>query len=83
MTASLRAESSAPGAPSAPEPRKVYNFSCAIEKPGLTSAGIYDSSGRLVRVLWTMKGANAGLLKGKWNGKDADGNLRRLFSPLE
>ena len=76
VTASLRAESSAPGAPSAsPEPRKAYNFSCAIEKPGLTSAGIYDSGGRLVRVLWTMKGANAGLLKGKWNGKDADGNL--------
>ncbi len=74
----LRAESPAPEAPSSsppPGPRKAYNFSCTIEKPGLTSAGIYDSEGRLVRVLWTMKGANAGLLKGKWNGKDADGKL--------
>ena len=74
----VRAESPAPEAPSSSPPselRKAYNFSCTIEKPGLTSAGIYDSKGRLVRVLWTMKGANAGLLKGKWNGKDADGKL--------
>jgi Transposase/Helix-turn-helix domain of transposase family ISL3 len=35
---------------------KSYEFSCMIEKPRLTSAGIFDSSGRLVRVLWTMKG---------------------------
>ena len=76
VAAWLRAESPAPEAPSSsppPGPRKAYNFSCTIEKPGLTSAGIYDSEGRLVRVLWTMKGAEAGPLEGKWNGKDDEG----------
>ena len=56
-----------------PVARKAYAFSCMIEKPGLTSAGIFHSSGRLVRVLWTMKAARAGLLEGKWNGKDDEG----------
>ena len=28
-----------------------------------------------MRVLWTMKRAEAGPLKGKWNGKDSDGKL--------
>jgi DNA-binding beta-propeller fold protein YncE len=46
-----------------------------IDEPGLTSAGIFDSAGKLVRVLWTMKGAEAGPLKGKWNGKGSDGKL--------
>ena len=46
-----------------------------INSPGLTSAGIFDSEGRLVRVLWTMKGAQAGALKGKWNGKDDNGKI--------
>lgn len=58
-----------------PEPSKSYAFSCKVDNPGLTSAGIFDSSGRLVRVLWTMKAAEPGLLKGRWNGKDADGKL--------
>ena len=56
--------------------RKFYKFSCAIGKPGLTSAGIFDSSGRLVRVLWTMKEATeAGPFEGKWNGKDGNGKF--------
>ncbi len=60
---------------STPAMRRSYEFSCEIEEPGLTSAGIFDSSGRLVRVLWTMKEAKAGPLRGKWNGKAADGKL--------
>ena len=56
--------------------RKFYKFSCAIGKRGLTSAGIFDSSGRLVRVLWTTKEATeAGPLEGKWNGKDGNGKF--------
>ena len=67
----LRAEPSTP----APEGPRSYGFSCTLDKAGLTSAGIFDSAGRLVRVLWTMKGAEAGPLKGKWNGKDSDDKL--------
>jgi DNA-binding beta-propeller fold protein YncE len=76
---SLRAEAPAAEAPSGsptPAVRKSYEFSCTIEKPGLTSAGIFDSSGRLVRVLWTMKEVKeAGILEGKWNGNDGDGKF--------
>ena len=78
LSVSLRTQSSAPAAESpapASEAPKSYGFSCAIDKPGLTSAGIFDSAGRLVRVLWTMKGVRAGPVKGKWNGKDGDGKL--------
>ena len=57
----------------APEPSKSYSFSCKIDKPGLTSAGVFDQDGKLIRVLWTMKSAEAGTLKGRWNGKDAEG----------
>ena len=53
--------------------RNSLEFSCTIDRPGLTSAGIYDSAGRLVQVLWTMQKADAGQIKGKWNGKDQEG----------
>ena len=62
-------------APPVSAARSSYAFSCMVNKPGLTSAGIFDAKGRLVRVLWTMKTAEAGFLKGKWNGKDNDGVL--------
>ena len=55
--------------------KSSYAFSCLLKQSGLTSAGIFDSEGRLVRVLWTMKTAEVGLLKGKWNGKDNEGVL--------
>ena len=61
--------------PPIPAAKSSYAFSCMLDKPGPTSAGIFNSEGRLVRVLWTTKTAEAGLLKGKWNGKDNDGAL--------
>jgi sugar lactone lactonase YvrE len=53
--------------------RNSFEFSCTIDRPGLNSAGIYDSAGRLVQVLRTMEKADAGQIKGKWNGKDQEG----------
>ena len=38
----------------------TYRFSCTVARPGLTSAGIFDAQGRLVRVLWTMKQVETG-----------------------
>src|ERR1017187_9011355 len=52
---------------------QTYEFTCKLDKPGLTSAGIYDAQGHLVRVLWTMKEEQAGPLNAKWDGKDDDG----------
>jgi DNA-binding beta-propeller fold protein YncE len=39
----------------------------------LTSAGIYDELGRLVRVLWTMKPHTAGAHHAEWDGRDDNG----------
>ena len=39
----------------------------------LTSAGIYDQAGHLVRVLWTMEPRPAGSSKARWDGKTGDG----------
>ena len=51
----------------------TYRFSCTVARPGLTSAGIFDAQGRLVRVLWTMKQVETGaVVKGVWNGLDQD-----------
>ena len=72
----LRAEPTVPAAQTdahVSSSPKSYAFSCTIEEPGLTSAGIFDSKGRLVQVLWTMRTAEAGVLKGKWDGKDDGG----------
>jgi hypothetical protein len=72
-----RAEPSAPEAPkSLPEQpaAQAYGFSCTMNKPGPTSAGIYDSQGKLIRTLWTMKGTAAGPLRARWNGRDSEEN---------
>ena len=39
----------------------------------LTSAGVYDETGRLLRVLWTMKPRSAGEQTADWDGRDGDG----------
>ena len=55
------------------DPSPTYRFSCTVGKPGLTSAGIFDAKGRLVRALWTMKQVESGtVVKGAWNGLDQD-----------
>jgi sugar lactone lactonase YvrE len=55
------------------EAAKSYEFTCKIDKSGLTTAGIFDAQGRFVRLLWAMKEAEGGSkLRGKWNGLDQD-----------
>jgi len=49
-------------------------FSFQLDQGGKTSAGIYDSTGKLVRVLWTEQDKTAGSQTGTWDGKDDFGN---------
>ena len=44
-----------------------------LPQPALTSAGIYDTNGHLVRVLWTMKQLAAGAQTAPWDGLDQTG----------
>ena len=46
------------------------NFKFYLEKGGITSAGIYDVEGNLVRILWTEKEIKKGWLDITWDGKD-------------
>ena len=71
LAVAVRAAVDSPG-PAAEAPRS-YKFACKIDKFGLTTAGIFDAQGRLVRLLWTMKQAEGGAkLAGSWNGLDQD-----------
>src|SRR4051812_2762018 len=45
-------------------------FAFDLDRPALTSAGVYDNAGRLVRVLWTMKQFPAGEQSASWDGND-------------
>lgn len=50
-------------------------FTIPVEKPGLTTAGIFNQQGKLVRVLWTMKQVEAPTkIPAVWNGLDQYGN---------
>lgn len=44
-----------------------------MKKAGSTSAGVFDATGRLVRVLWTMKELPAGKQSAEWDGRDEFG----------
>ena len=46
------------------------NFSVQLSQGGLTSAGIFDSSGRIVRTLWALETLSAGNLNCSWDGRD-------------
>jgi flagellar hook assembly protein FlgD len=50
------------------------NFSVQLSQSGLTTAGIFDSNGNLVRTLWALETFNAGNLNGSWDGLDDFGN---------
>ena len=43
-------------------------FQFTLPRPGLTSAGVFDRSGKLVQVLWTVKPLDAGTFTRSWNG---------------
>lgn len=69
----LQAAASEIAAAGPPGPRAVP-LTFEVATPGPTSAGIYDTQGRLVRVLWTMKTLLAGSQKAMWDGRDDQGN---------
>ena len=50
------------------------SFSVQLSQSGLTSAGIFDSNGKLLRTLWALETFNAGNLNGSWDGFDDFGN---------
>jgi hypothetical protein len=62
-----------PAAASAPASGPAVEFEFSLDKPALTSAGVYDANDRLVRVLWTMKDSPAGRQVGQWDGQDEFG----------
>jgi hypothetical protein len=45
-------------------------FTFSLPKESLTSAGVFDAQGRLIRTLWTMKTLPAGQHDGRWDGRD-------------
>jgi hypothetical protein len=51
----------------------TVEFQFTLDKAGLTSAGLYDAEGRLVRTLWTMKELAASKQTGMWDGLDEFG----------
>ena len=52
----------------------VVSFKFNLDKAAKqTSAGIYDKTGKLIRVLWTMKQMGKGEQSGGWDGKDMNG----------
>ena len=46
------------------------NFSVQLSQGGLTSAGIFDANGRIVRTLWALETFNSGNLNCSWDGRD-------------
>lgn len=56
-----------------PPAKAVFQFE--LPKAGTTSAGVYNSSGVLVRTLWAMKPMDRGKFKGEWDGQDEFGNM--------
>jgi hypothetical protein len=52
---------------------KPNEFSYDLPQAAMTSAGIYDEHGRLVRVLWTREQKPAGKAAASWDGRDQFG----------
>jgi len=59
--------------PVQPQGAKPGTFQFTLDKPALTSAGVYDAAGHLVRTLWSMKETKAGVNKASWDGLDEFG----------
>jgi len=58
-----------PGAQTGQPAASTFPFRLGRNAP-LTSAGVFDSSGRLVRQLWALKSLAAGTHTGEWDGRD-------------
>src|SRR4051812_22764858 len=52
---------------------KLYS-TFKLDAPALTSAGVYDANGTLLRTLWSGKSYSAGTYAIEWDGKDDAGN---------
>ena len=57
-----------------PAGAETIGFEFTLDKPALTSAGIFDKDGSLVKQLWAMKQLEAGAQRGTWDGLDESGN---------
>jgi hypothetical protein len=44
-----------------------------LPRDGMTSAGVYEEDGRLIRTLWSARAHGAGPLRIQWDGRDDDG----------
>lgn len=51
----------------------AFDIPYTLDRPATTSAGIFDSQGRPVKVLWTMQETAAGAHKASWDQTDAMG----------
>lgn len=47
--------------------------SVVLPEPAMTSAGVFDATGKLVRTLWSGRKQAAGTLSIDWDGRDDDG----------
>ncbi|CEK13812.1 flagellar hook capping protein [Chthonomonas calidirosea] len=51
-------------------PSQTQRFYYTLSQQAITSAGVYDSNGHLIRVLWQMQPTSAGKHTATWNGLD-------------
>ena len=59
----------------AANPARADTADLFLPAPAVTSAGIFDQSGRLVRTLWSGRSLPAGPVAVQWDGRDDDGVL--------
>lgn len=58
----------------APEPNEIAFTFTLQESARATSAGVYDTQGKLLRTLWSARPYRAGAHRAIWDGKDDYGN---------
>ena len=51
------------------------SFSFTLKSGSLTSAGVYEEDGTLLRTLWSGKSYKAGTHRGSWDGLDDQGKV--------
>ena len=56
-------------------PPQGTSFAFTLPRDAITSAGVYDTQGRLIRTLWRAEKLEAGLHLNDWNGKDDSGRI--------
>lgn len=69
-----------PPAASQPQDVPVTRWSFELDRAATTSAGVYDTRGRLLRTLWRGEPLQAGRHHGQWDGRDDHGEVAALGS---